>query len=139
MVTRYEDKEYVLDKELKEVNINTATPKEIAAFEAHERDATKVHCIMLATMNVELQKSYEDYYPYDMHQDLVDRYHQSVSQERYEIITSMITAKMGNGESLIAHLQKMQRYVDRLLKLNVNFDEELAIDIILYSLPPCYN
>ena len=32
----------------------------------------------------------------------------------------------------------MQRYVDRLLKLNVSFDEELAIDIILHSLPPCY-
>ncbi|KAL7597476.1 hypothetical protein Lser_V15G30016 [Lactuca serriola] len=139
MVTRYKDKEYVLDKELKEVNINIATPEEIAAFEAHKRDATKVHCIMLATMTTELQKSYEDCYPYEMHQDLVDRYHQSTRQKRYEIITSMITAKMGNGESLTVHLQKMQRYVDRLLKLNVNFDEESAIDIILHSLPPCYN
>ena len=36
-------------------------------------------------------------------------------------------------------LQKMQRFVDRLLKLIVNFDEELAIDIILHSLPPCYD
>ena len=25
------------------------------------------------------------------------------------------------------------------MKLNVNFDEELAIDIILHSLPPCYD
>ena len=33
----------------------------------------------------------------------------------------------------------MQGFVDRLLKLNVNFDEELAIDIILHSLPPCYD
>ena len=33
----------------------------------------------------------------------------------------------------------MQRFVDRLLKLNVNFDEELAIDIILHSLPSCYD
>ena len=33
----------------------------------------------------------------------------------------------------------MQRYVDRLLKLNVNFPEELAIDIILHSLPSCYD
>lgn len=33
----------------------------------------------------------------------------------------------------------MQRYVDRLLKLNVNFVEELAIDIILRSLTPCYD
>ena len=92
---------------------------------------------MLATMTAELQKSYKDYYPYEMHPDLVDRYHQSARQERYEIITSMITTKMRDGESITAHLQKMQRYADHLLKLNVNFDEELAINIILHSLPPC--
>ncbi|CAH1418758.1 unnamed protein product [Lactuca virosa] len=139
MITRYEDKEYVLDEKLERINPEEATPEEMAAFEAHERDATKVHCIMLATMNLELQKSYEDMYPYEMHQDLLDRYHQSARQERYEIITNMITAKMGSGESLTAHLQRMQRYVDRLLKLNVKFDEDLAIDIILHSLPSCYS
>ena len=64
---------------------------------------------------------------------------QSARQERYEIITNMITAKMGSGESLTSHLQKMQRYVDFLLKLNVKFAEDLAIDIILHCLPSCYN
>nr|KAJ0208306.1 hypothetical protein LSAT_V11C500292640 [Lactuca sativa] len=67
MVTRYKEKEYVLDEKLKEINLNTASVEEIAAFEAHEPDATKVHCIMLATMTTELQKSYEDMYPYEMH------------------------------------------------------------------------
>ena len=33
----------------------------------------------------------------------------------------------------------MQRFVDRLLKLNVDFPEELAIDIILHSLPSSYD
>ena len=33
----------------------------------------------------------------------------------------------------------MQRYVDRLCKLNVDFGEDLAIDMVLHSLPPCYN
>ncbi|KAL7604588.1 hypothetical protein Lser_V15G16523 [Lactuca serriola] len=139
MVTRYEYKEYILNKVQKELNINTATPKEISAFKAHERDVTKVHCIMLVTMTAELQKSYEDYYPYEMSQDLMDRYHQITRWDRYEIITSMIMTKMRDGESVTAHLQKMQRYVDRLQKFNVNFNEELAIDIILQSLPPFYN
>nr|KAJ0188679.1 hypothetical protein LSAT_V11C900495440 [Lactuca sativa] len=60
-------------------------------------------------------------------------------RERYEIITSMITTMMIDGEIVTAHLQKMQRYVDRLQELNVDFNEELEIDIILHSLPPCYN
>ena len=81
MVTRYEDKEYVLNKELKELDETTATPEEIAKFRTHERDATKVACIMMATMTAELQKSYEDYYPFEMHQDSMDRYHQSARQE----------------------------------------------------------
>ena len=138
MVTRYENKEYVLDKELK-VPEPTATPEELAEYEVHERDATKVACIMMATMTAELQKSYEDYYPFEMHQDLMDRYHQSARQERYEIISSMITTRMKDGEPITSHMQKMQRYVDRLMKLNVNFPEELAIDIILHSLPSCYD
>ena len=94
---------------------------------------------MIATMTAELQKSYEDYYPYEMYHDLMERYHQSARKERYEIIASMITTKMKDGEPITAHLQKMQRFVDCLLKLNVNFDEELAIDIILHSLPSCYD
>ena len=69
----------------------------------------------------------------------MEKYHQSARQERYEIVASLITTKMKDRESIMNHLQRMQRYVDRLLKLNVNFDEELAIDIILQSLPPCYD
>ena len=91
MVTRYEEKEYDLDKELKDIDESTATPEEIVEFHTHERDATKVACIMMATMTAELQNSYEDYYPFEMHQDLMDRYHQSARQERYENISSMIT------------------------------------------------
>ena len=139
MVTRYKDKEYVLDKEQKEIDESTATPQEIAVFRTHESDATNFACIMMATMTAELQKSYEDYYPFEMHQDMMERYHQSARQEWYEIISSMITTRMKDGESVTSHMQKMQRYVDRLLKLNVNFPEELAIDIILHSLPSCYD
>ena len=46
---------------------------------------------------------------------------------------------MKDGEPITSHMQKMQRYVDRLMKLNVNFPKELAIDIILHSLPSCYD
>ena len=33
----------------------------------------------------------------------------------------------------------MQRYIEKLVKLNVNFDEEVAIDMVLNSLPSCYD
>ena len=90
-------------------------------------------------MTHELQRFYEDYWPYEMCQDLMEKYHQGACQERYEIVRSLITTKMKDGESITTHMQRMQRYVDRLLKLNVNFNEELAINIVLHSLPPCYH
>ena len=62
---------------------------------------------MIATMAVELHKSYENFWPYEMHEDLMERYHQISGQERYEIIASMISTKMKDGESVTAHLQKM--------------------------------
>ena len=43
------------------------------------------------------------------------------------------------GESVSNHVQRMQRYVERLKRLNVKFDEELPIDIILNSLPSYYD
>ena len=75
MVTRYADKEYVIDKELNEIDESSATPEEIAEYRTHDKDDTKVSCIMLATMIDELQKSYEDYYLFEMHQALMEGYH----------------------------------------------------------------
>ena len=48
-------------------------------------------------MTVEIQKSYDDYYPYEMYQDLMEMYHQIARQEGYEIIAAMITTKMKDG------------------------------------------
>ena len=56
MVIRFEDKEYVLDKELKEIDESTATLEQIAEFKTHERDTTKVSCIMIATMTATTRK-----------------------------------------------------------------------------------
>ena len=43
------------------------------------------------------------------------------------------------GESVCNHVQRTPRYVERLIRLNVHFDEELAIDMVLNSLPSCYD
>ena len=47
--------------------------------------------------------------------------------------------KLNEEESVYNHAQRIQRYVERLERLNVNFDEELAIDMVFNSLPPCYD
>ena len=42
MATHYEDKEYVLDTGLKEIEESTATLEQIAEYKIHKRNETKV-------------------------------------------------------------------------------------------------
>ncbi|KAL7601099.1 hypothetical protein Lser_V15G26807 [Lactuca serriola] len=107
MAFRYEEKEYVIDEKLKEIDETKASTEEIAEYRDHEKDATKVSCIMVATMTPELQRFYEDYWPYETCQDLMEKYHQSARQERYEIVASLITTKMKDRESITSYLQRM--------------------------------
>ena len=55
MAILYKEKEYALDKELKEIDVTTCTPERIVEHTTHERDATTVSCLMIAIMTVELQ------------------------------------------------------------------------------------
>ncbi|KAI3494746.1 hypothetical protein L1887_40444 [Cichorium endivia] len=74
MALRFEHKEYVLETELVDVDPDTATPEEIASYAKHSDDATKVACIMITTMSPELQRIYEDYWPYEMHKELAEKF-----------------------------------------------------------------
>ncbi|XP_023734538.1 uncharacterized protein LOC111882400 [Lactuca sativa] len=74
-----------------------------------------------------------------MNKDLMEKYRNRDRQEKYEVVKFLMACKMKDVEFLSNHVSRMQRYVDRLIKLNVNYDEELAIDIVLNSLPSSYD
>ena len=74
MALRFEDKEYVLEKELNEIDETKANPEEIVEYRIHCNDATKVSFIMVATITPEL-RFYEDYWRYEMNKDLMEKYH----------------------------------------------------------------
>ena len=61
MTLRYENKQYVLDNQVPDINKETATPEELAEYTQQTEDTIKFACIMIATMAPELQKTYEDY------------------------------------------------------------------------------
>ena len=50
-----------------------------------------------------------------------------------------MACRIKKGESVCPYVQIMQRYVEQLQRLNVSFDEELAIDMVLNSFPPSYD
>ncbi|TLX69973.1 DDE-type integrase/transposase/recombinase, partial [Labilibacter sediminis] len=95
---RYEDKEYVLERELIEIDENTATPEEKEAYNKHYADATKVACLMVATMPPELQRFYEDYWPYEMNKDLAEKFRKRAHQGKYEVVKSLMAIGQGKGK-----------------------------------------
>ncbi|KAI3522611.1 hypothetical protein L1887_00533 [Cichorium endivia] len=94
---------------------------------------------MVATIVSELQRFYEDYWPYEMNKDLMEKFRKQARQEKYEVVRALMACKLKEGESVCTHVQRIQRYVERLQKLNMHIDEELAIDMVLNSLPSCYD
>ena len=90
-------------------------------------------------MALELAKFYEEYWPCEMALDHAGKFYKKARQERFEVVKAFMACKLKEGESVFPHVQKMRRYAEQLHKLNVSFDDELAIDMVLNSLPPTYD
>ena len=50
------------------------------------------------------------------------------------MVRALVECKHQEGTSVCAHVQKMKGYIDRLGNINVDFPNELAIDMVLNSL-----
>ncbi|GKE28087.1 hypothetical protein Tco_1443471, partial [Tanacetum coccineum] len=133
---RYENKEYVLDEKIPTIN-DDSTQEEIEAHQKHYNDANKVSCIMASTMSPEMQKSFENTWAYEMNQQLKEMFQAKASKEHLDVVTSLMACKP--KASICAFILEMKGYFDRLESLNMVFDAELSINIILSSLPFDYN
>ena len=59
---------------------------------------------MVAIMTTKLQRFYEDYRPYEMNKDLMEKYHKRAHEEKYEVVKSLMVCKMKGGESVCGHV-----------------------------------
>lgn len=135
---RYENKEYVLDEQIPKID-DDSTQEEIEAHRKHYDDANKVSCIMASSMSPELQKTFENTWAYEMNQQLKEMFQAKASKERLDVVKSLMACKPKPGASICAFVLEMKGYFDRLESLNMVFDTELSINIILSGLPADYN
>nr|GEU73628.1 hypothetical protein [Tanacetum cinerariifolium] len=105
---RYENKEYVLDEQILTIN-NDSTQEEIKAHQKHYDDANKVSYIIASSMSPE----------------------EKARKERLDVVKSLTACKPKPGASICAFVLEMKGYFDRLEYLNMLFDAELSINIIL--------
>ena len=69
-----------------------------------------------------------------MNNDLVEKYHKRARQEKYEVVKALMACNMQETEFVCNHVQRMQRYVECLVRHNMQFDEELVIDMVFNNL-----
>ena len=135
---RYENKEYVLDEQIPKID-DDSTQEEIEAHRKHYDDANKVSCIMASSMSPEQQKTFENTWAYEINQQLKEMFQAKASKERLDVVKSLMAFKPKPGASICAFVLEMKGYFDRLDSLNMVFDTELSINIILSGLPTDYN
>ncbi|KAK8598475.1 hypothetical protein V6N13_094444 [Hibiscus sabdariffa] len=139
IVLKQERKEHVIEKPVpKDPGVDAPTAdKDI--FKKYMDDMVDVGCLMLATMTLELQKQHEDMVAYEMIQNLKEIYEGQARQERYETSKALFQCKMSEGSPVGAHVIKMMGYIQALEKLGFPLNDELAIDVVLQSLPDSFN
>ncbi|KAK8983773.1 hypothetical protein V6N11_009559 [Hibiscus sabdariffa] len=139
IVLKQERKEYVIEKDVPIDLGADASTADKDKYKKHMDDMLDVGCLMLATMTPELQKQHEDMVAYEMIQNLKNIYEGQARQERYETSKALFQCKMSEGAQVGAHVIKMMGYIQTLEKLGFALNNELAIDVILQSLPDSFN
>ncbi|XP_045791726.1 uncharacterized protein LOC123886456 [Trifolium pratense] len=139
IVLKHEKKLYVLDGPVPEEAPDGATRDERDAYNRHVNDAIEVSCIMLATMTAELQKQHENMAVFDMIEHLKTLYQEQARHERFDVSKALFQTKLSEGNPVGPHVLKMIGYVENLERLGLPLERELAIDLILQSLPESFS
>ena len=140
IVLKQERKMYVLDNEItNEPPANNAPRAERDAYSKHLNDFVDVTCLMLTTMNSELQKQFEEMKAFDMMVHLKGMFQEKARQERFTTTKALNACKMTPGTSVSAHVLKMNGLIDQLNKIGAPISHELATDLILGSLLESYD
>ncbi|KAG8489272.1 hypothetical protein CXB51_017288 [Gossypium anomalum] len=113
IVLKQERKLYVIEKPLPDEPPANASRANKDAYKKHLDEMVDVGCLMLATMNPDLQKQHED--------------------------MALFQCKLAEGSPVGPHVLKMIGYIESLSKLGFPLSQELATDVILQSLPDSYS
>ncbi|KAI3718805.1 hypothetical protein L6452_19689 [Arctium lappa] len=139
IVLKAEKKLYVLEQKIPEEPNSSAPRTERDTFKKHDEDALDVSCLMLITMEPELQKQHENMGAFDMIEHLKLLFQEQARHERYETSMELFRCRMSEGSPVGTHMLKMIGHIERLEGLGFSLRKELAIDVVLQSLPNSYS
>jgi hypothetical protein len=131
IVLKQEKNLYILEQEIPEAPPDDAI---LAVRKKHQKildDSTDVTCLMLCTMNSELQKQHEGMEAYDMIIHLKQLFQEQARHERYEVSKALFKCSLPEGNPVGPHVLRMIGYIETLARVGFDFSQELATDLIL--------
>ena len=134
-----ERKLYVLNEPIPEEPATNAPRAQRDTYIKHRNYLVDIKCLMLATMESELQKQMVDMEAFTMMARLKEMFQEQARIERFATIKALLSCKMVADISVSPHVLKMKGYLDHLEKLNLSISQELATDIILQTLPDAFD
>ena len=93
---------------------------------------------MLAVMNDEFSRKFEEAQPEDILQRLKESFGTPDDAKRYHISSAIYNTRMHEGAPVTDHVMNMIELFECLGKLGCPLHEQLGKDAILNSLPPSY-
>ncbi|KAL8101444.1 hypothetical protein AgCh_033368 [Apium graveolens] len=131
--------EYVIDSPKPTEPASDAHNDEHVVYRKWIDDANVAQCIMLASMNIELQKQHEHMDAHTILMHLQELYDVAGRTARYEISKELFGCRMSEGSSVNNHVLKMINLIERLGQLSFSMDGELSQDLVLQSLPSSFS
>ena len=135
IVLRHDKKEHVLEEPLPEEPAENANA---TARNAHQKlvdESNEIRCLMLASMEPDLQQHFENIEAFDMIENLKSMFQMQARTERFNVWQSLMDYKLKEGDPLSPHVIKMIGYMQALDQLGFTLGDQLSTYTILASLP----
>ena len=111
IVLKQEKKEHVLDNPIPDEPADEETTAVRNAYRRTRDESTEISCLMLAHMEPDLQRKFENVEAYDMIVALKSMFETQARTERYNVSRALLGCKMREGDPLGPHMIKMVGYV----------------------------
>jgi hypothetical protein len=111
IVLTHDKKMYVLETSFPDTLAENASRAVKDAWSKHIDDSSSVSCLMLATMEPNLQYDLEYLKAYEMIEELYNMFQDQARQEIYNSMISLVNCRMQEGSSVSLHVSKMKGYV----------------------------
>ncbi|GAB2295499.1 hypothetical protein Dimus_038359 [Dionaea muscipula] len=139
IVLRYEKLSDVLNQPVMKPPAEGCDPEVTGAWNTWLERDNEVQCIMLVSMNNELQKHYENFHVVEIVDNLKVVYGEYTQNESYEISKALFRMKMTEGTSVSDYVLKMITYIEQLENMGMTMDSKLINNLVLQSLPDSFS